>query len=262
MKPVIVQIAPMLASAPEHTVLLLLSDNPGRLLPTLRSRCQRIVFHRPDPGIAMAWLGTVFDDGDKLSTALTLAGGKPLLARDYLENGEMESRQALLAAFSQLLNREIEPVAFVAASKQLDSTEMTAYLLQISTIVIQYLLANHRPANISPVLSSIMDSLEAGGTTMLLKEKARESTNKEAMKETEKKAEKSVKAAIEESDEGAAGKKRGGSDSVTRLIQFNRMAEEAHRQLKSVSNPNPQLILESLLWRWSRITVPARGKYN
>lgn len=50
------------------------------------------------------------------------------------------------------------------------------------------------------------------------------------------------------------------SDKVSllrRLLVFNRAAEQAIRQLRSGTNPNSQLVLESLLWQWSRL---ARGQ--
>lgn len=37
------------------------------------------------------------------------------------------------------------------------------------------------------------------------------------------------------------------------LLAFNHSAEEAMRQLGSVSNPNSQLLLESLIWQWSQL---------
>ncbi len=37
------------------------------------------------------------------------------------------------------------------------------------------------------------------------------------------------------------------------LLRFNQSAEEAMRQLQGVSNPNAQLLLESLMWQWSQL---------
>ncbi len=39
-----------------QTMLILLADAPWRLPPTIRSRCQRIEFHLPEPALALAWL--------------------------------------------------------------------------------------------------------------------------------------------------------------------------------------------------------------
>lgn len=61
------------------SVLLLVSRRPGRLLATVRSRCQGITFGLPEPGSACAWLEEqgVAD----AATWLARAGGAPLAAR-------------------------------------------------------------------------------------------------------------------------------------------------------------------------------------
>ncbi len=40
---------------------------------------------------------------------------------------------------------------------------------------------------------------------------------------------------------------------LTRLLSVNASVDEAHKQLTGNSNPNGQLILEGILWRWSRL---------
>ena len=46
-----------LEEPPGQLLLLLITDNPGKLLPTIRSRCQRIVFNVPErDAAALAWL--------------------------------------------------------------------------------------------------------------------------------------------------------------------------------------------------------------
>jgi len=62
-----------------------------------------------------------------------------------------------------------------------------------------------------------------------------------------------------ESDELLAGLVRAFSDVadpvklMRQLLLFNLEAEKALRQLQSGTNPNPQLLLESLLWQWSQL---------
>jgi len=62
-----------------RTLLVLVTARPSSLLPTLRSRCQRIEIARPDPEIALPWL-----EGNLGRAApprlLGLAGGAPLKA--------------------------------------------------------------------------------------------------------------------------------------------------------------------------------------
>ena len=43
---------------------------------------------------------------------------------------------------------------------------------------------------------------------------------------------------------------------VRRLLAFNGEIQKARRQLQGSTNPNSQLIMESLLWQWSRLIQP------
>lgn len=66
----------------ERTCFLLLSEQPGRLPATIRSRCQKLSCRLPAAAMATAWLTAqgVAGDGGLL---LRLAGGAPLRALDY-----------------------------------------------------------------------------------------------------------------------------------------------------------------------------------
>lgn len=62
-----------------QTLLVLVSARPSALLPTLRSRCQRIEIARPDHGLAQQWLGQML--GTPVPPRLlAVAGGSPLKA--------------------------------------------------------------------------------------------------------------------------------------------------------------------------------------
>lgn len=76
----------------ERTCLILISEQPARLPPTIRSRCQKINFSQPDSSIARQWL---MQQGVKQheDLLLTLAQGSPLLAKRYAEQNLVELRQ-------------------------------------------------------------------------------------------------------------------------------------------------------------------------
>jgi DNA polymerase-3 subunit delta' len=81
-------------------VLVLVTARPATLLPTLRSRCQRVEVALPDPALALQWLT------DALGRAapprlLALAGGAPLKAlalAPYFDDLEQQM-SGLLGAF-------------------------------------------------------------------------------------------------------------------------------------------------------------------
>jgi DNA polymerase-3 subunit delta' len=74
-----------LEEPPPGVRLLLVAEDAERLLPTLRSRCQRVLFAGPAPAQALAWLESegVADAG----VLLAAAGGHPLAARRLAAEG-------------------------------------------------------------------------------------------------------------------------------------------------------------------------------
>lgn len=81
------------------TRLLLCVDDPERLLPTVRSRCQRVRFEPPDAATAEAWLTQQGVAG--AAALLRASGGEPLAAKALTDEGltaEVWSRLPALVA--------------------------------------------------------------------------------------------------------------------------------------------------------------------
>jgi len=92
------------------TLFVLVSNEPDRLLPTIRSRCQSMPIPQPSATLAAAWLRQAgVDDAERW---LALAGGSPLLA---VELGSEE--RALLDALVGQMSRggRLDPLAAAAA---------------------------------------------------------------------------------------------------------------------------------------------------
>ncbi|HST00204.1 MAG TPA: DNA polymerase III subunit delta' [Usitatibacter sp.] len=83
-----------LEEPPPHTMIVLVSGQPARLLPTIRSRCRAITLVPPPRPEALAWLREQGIEGAE--SALSTAGGAPLLARDLAEPGEAALRKKIL----------------------------------------------------------------------------------------------------------------------------------------------------------------------
>jgi DNA polymerase-3 subunit delta' len=67
-----------LEEPPSDTVMILVSNEPERLLPTLRSRCQSLGFGEPDRELALKWLKE--KDINYAADLLARCGGAPLSA--------------------------------------------------------------------------------------------------------------------------------------------------------------------------------------
>lgn len=81
------------------TLIVLVSSRPSGLLATLRSRCQRVEIARPDPALALDWLGRELP-GRATPRLLEIAGGAPLRAIGLAPHAE-----ALESQMSSLLER-------------------------------------------------------------------------------------------------------------------------------------------------------------
>jgi DNA polymerase-3 subunit delta' len=77
------------------TLMVLVSSHPQRLPVTIRSRCQVIRFQIPETAVALEWLAECGASGAQ--TALQLAHGAPLQARDFAET-HAEQRDILVKA--------------------------------------------------------------------------------------------------------------------------------------------------------------------
>lgn len=98
------------------TFLILHSSEPAMLLPTIRSRCQQVVFRNADAQPAVHWLQEALDDeGGDPKTLLALAGGAPLAALELVREGHLNSRQTRLEELESLASGGVDPIAVAAA---------------------------------------------------------------------------------------------------------------------------------------------------
>ncbi len=87
-----------LEEPPPHTVILLVTDRIGRLLATIKSRCQRLMVPSPDEATALQWLRA--QGIAEAPTALGQAGGAPLDAIVFADAGYQAERNAFVRVLS------------------------------------------------------------------------------------------------------------------------------------------------------------------
>jgi DNA polymerase-3 subunit delta' len=78
-----------------NTLIILVSDRPGSLLATIRSRCQRVLIPNPDRATAMQWLGGILPAQDPIRDLLESCGGKPLKALEMHQLGILQQRDTI-----------------------------------------------------------------------------------------------------------------------------------------------------------------------
>ncbi|HDZ57595.1 MAG TPA: DNA polymerase III subunit delta' [Pseudomonas xinjiangensis] len=91
-----------------ETYLLLVSDQPSRLLPTIRSRCLVQPLPTPAPAEALAWLGQCLPELDDTQrhALLSMTGGAPLRALTLQEIDALGLRSQAVQGVKALLKNQ------------------------------------------------------------------------------------------------------------------------------------------------------------
>jgi len=94
----------------QNRFLILVTDKPGTLPATIRSRCQRILFRLPEPEQSLDWLKQRGYSLDVAGAALGAARGHPGLALDWLEHGGLQLRREVQAEMNAVASNQMSPV--------------------------------------------------------------------------------------------------------------------------------------------------------
>jgi DNA polymerase-3 subunit delta' len=88
------------------TILLLVTHRLGQVMPTIRSRCQRVDCHLPEPEQAAEWLAVQLKvEPDKARQLLSISLGSPIRARDLIELDLMLLRRTFLEGLADVLKQ-------------------------------------------------------------------------------------------------------------------------------------------------------------
>ena len=99
----------ILEEPPASVYFILISSHWRRLLPTLLSRCRKVILGYPAGAEVTRWLA---EQGvGEAATLLDLAGGLPLLAAEWGEKGRLDAYSTLIES---LLGEASDPVALAA----------------------------------------------------------------------------------------------------------------------------------------------------
>ncbi len=116
-----------LEEPPGAAVFILVSSNHAQLLPTIRSRCQRVDFPVPEPAIALEWLRGRVPEPE---TALELARGAPIGAVEMTDGGLLAVRSTLDRDLDEILAGG-DPVTVAARWKEFGRETVTRWLADI-----------------------------------------------------------------------------------------------------------------------------------
>ena len=195
----------------EQTFMFLISDQPGLLSATIRSRCQILHLTLPSEEEALSWLEQRVKETEEISfdsqlvqDSLKAARGGPLWAFELLQAGALPQ--------SKEIGRELR--ALLAGQSEAES--LLAALLAVEPL--------------SAVEQLVIESGELAKSILLTG-----STPAQQLQEP-------LKSHVA----------KAPAHFAKRAITLHDEFEHARRQLSSVSNPNPKLLLESLSYLASR----------
>jgi DNA polymerase-3 subunit delta' len=134
-----------------RSLLLLLSDRPGMLPATIRSRCQTLSFAPPPREIGAAWLRERAEGLDP-ELLLGLAGGAPLAALALADPERLARRGALIGDLLEVAAGEADPVAMARRWHGEDLVESVGWLTRTVMDLIRLKLAAQPPNLANPDL--------------------------------------------------------------------------------------------------------------
>ena len=196
-----------------NTYLFLISDLPGRLVATIRSRCQKLNFPTPSREQASEWLQSILGSSAGIEALLNASGNNPVRALALADGDQLQTKQQFLASLCELALGKVSIQFVLGLSAKIGELDVLGYLASTSSILVKCLLSNEETAK---------EPREVEQPTLALYAVLASSHDKV-------------------------------NSTAKRLLRFNSEVEQARRQLAASTNPNPQLIMESLLWHWSKI---------
>ena len=111
-------------------IIILVTEQSGRLPATIRSRCQRILFPRPNQQEALSWLRTQpVVESLTPEQSLRLMHGAPLLAASLSGDDMLPLRKEMFQAFSELAKKRAHALTLAAKWHKIDTVKWLDLLL-------------------------------------------------------------------------------------------------------------------------------------
>jgi len=196
----------------DNTHVLLVSDHPGRLVATIRSRCQKLAFQVPSRDAAASWLQSVVGVGN-VDSILGASDLRPLTALQLAEGDSLQARAQFLQSICDVKSGKKSLQQVLALAAKIGELEVLQHFSAFLSKLTKYSLTGIEENGADPALVSMYQLLTPSQEKAL-------------------------------------------SQAVARSLSvFYGEVETARKQLASSTNPNPQLIMESILWRWSRLNL-------
>ncbi len=126
-----------LEEPPQKVLIILTTNEIGRLLPTIKSRCVKINVPPPSHDIASKWLAKQFESKiEDINFALFISDNSPLVAYSILQNNTLDEVKNMV---KDLLALQQQSVELLEVSKKWYSNNWHHHLNYISVILLNNL---------------------------------------------------------------------------------------------------------------------------
>lgn len=124
------------------TVLLLVSHQPSRLLPTIKSRCVQQACPLPSEAMSLQWLSKALPDcsEEERVELLTLAAGSPLAAVSLQAQGVREQRAQVVDGVKKLLKQQQSPTQLAEGWNAVPLLLLFDWFCDWSSLILRYQL--------------------------------------------------------------------------------------------------------------------------
>ncbi|AVO58073.1 DNA polymerase III subunit delta' [Pseudomonas chlororaphis] len=124
------------------TVLLLVSHQPSRLLPTIKSRCVQQACPLPSEAMSLQWLSKALPDcsEEERVELLTLAAGSPLAAVSLQTQGAREQRAQVVDGVKKLLKQQQSPTQLAEGWNAIPLLLLFDWFCDWSSLILRYQL--------------------------------------------------------------------------------------------------------------------------
>ena len=125
-----------LEEPPPYSLIIMVSHGLMQIPPTLRSRCQQILFFSPPRDSGANWLAKQLPDCNS-KLLISLAHGAPLMAKDLASGDQLQARQSAFNVLLQLLAGEVSATAAAKRLEKLDIRLLLDWLMSWAIDVIR-----------------------------------------------------------------------------------------------------------------------------
>lgn len=136
------------------TMFLLTTSEMHQVLPTIRSRCAKLMLYPPSTKQALDWLHSV--GVENAEDLLQEVRGAPILAKQWADEGTDKERLQIVEDLTAILNRDIEPMAFAKKWSKHEPLILLESMMTGLDLVLAHVLAEKNyPQNYDALIKTI-----------------------------------------------------------------------------------------------------------